>query len=171
MRIPEKAMDFLKDREILRKMGRIPADRWEGPLTVGCSLGFGQRDLPLRREGARLQDSQHRRSDSSLLGRGSFSNRPEVEGGPVSTERAWGWSLRGDAQLKVSIIRSTRLHLGFSSPTTFPFPTLCQGAVILGSGTQPLKALARLTSSPKPTHTTAPTAVLKQETMCCCGVF
>lgn len=105
-------------------MGRIPADRWEGPLAVWRSLGFRWRDLPPRREGARLQSSQHRGWDSSHFGRRSFRNRPEVEeGGQVSAERVWGWSLRGDAQLKVSLIRPTRLHVGFSSSTTFPFPT------------------------------------------------
>lgn len=41
MRIPEKAVDFFKYREILRKMGRIPADRWEGPLPGSVLPGVG----------------------------------------------------------------------------------------------------------------------------------
>lgn len=112
MRIPEKAVNFLKNySEIFRKMGRIrpriPTGPWEGPHAVRCSGGWaGAASLCGEKERGctRVSTRDHRTAPSS--GPRSKRNRPEVEEGgrPLSEETERVWSFRGAVQLKVSII-------------------------------------------------------------------
>lgn len=95
-----------------------------GPHTVLSFQGPDSHGLPLLREGAKLHESQHPGSDSSLFRPCSASNhRPEAEErGIVSpeTERVWGGRLGDPPRWRSdSIIRSAHLHLGFPSSTVF----------------------------------------------------
>lgn len=105
-----------------------------GPHTVLSFQGPDSHGLPLLREGAKLHESQHPGSDSSLFRPCSASNhRPEAEErGIVSpeTERVWGgrlgdpprWRLAGESNTIFSdcarikdVTHSFRVTLDFGS--------------------------------------------------------
>lgn len=135
-------------------------------MLCGHSPGPGARRVPGRRD-ARGCARQHPRSDSS---RGRPAPPAPVGGwkgeGSVSTGAgAGGGHFRGAAKFKVR--QYNPIHPFAFRGSFFNYLTcshFCQGAVIWGSWTQPLKA--RLISSPKPnTTTTTPISALKGATV------
>ena len=144
-----------------RILERIPADRvlGRGLTLCGAPRGQGSSASLWGRTGERLDGSQHPGVDSSRPGPSSTSSLLGVEEGG---QGLYWVGLLGEprSSRSESIIRWTLSRL-LSPSSAFPF-LLCQGAFILGSWGQPLKASVCLTSSPKLNTTTSISALNRE---------